>query len=120
MCEKRAGEINDDYDPETGKCLGTGSDAAVVRGVERQSGEWHAIKYISKESDDPTGAREKNLTIRVQHPNVVKLLAYYAPTNARPQAALVMPEADFNLYEYIYRSHGRPRPPESVYVDIAA
>jgi len=50
----------------------------------------------------------------------MKLLAYYAPTEARPTAALVMQEADFSLHEYIYRSRGRTRPPESVGVDIAA
>ena len=103
-----------------GKILGRGTDGGVMRGEERKSGEWHALKYLSTKGRDPTGAREKLFMTRAQHPNVVKLLAYYAPTRARLKAVLVMPEADFSLHEYICRSRGRTRPPESVDVDIAA
>ena len=112
--------LSDNYDLDTVKLLGQGSDATVQRAVERKSGEWHAIKLIRAGTDDPNGAREQAMMRRVQHPHVMKLLAYYAPTEARPTAALVMQEADFSLYEYIYRSIGRTRPPESVGVDIAA
>ena len=112
--------LSDNYDLDTVKLLGQGSDATVQRAVERKSGEWHAIKLIRAGTDDPNGAREQAMMRRVQHPHVMKLLAYYAPTEARPTAALVMQEEDFSLHEYIYRSIGRTRPPESVGVDIAA
>ena len=109
-----AGEIRDDYELRTTISLGTLAGARVMRGVARKSGQWHAIKFIS---------HEKLLMTRVRHPNVVKLLAYYEPTKAKPEAALVMPEADFTLHEYIYRSFGRTwlsSSAESVRVDIAA
>ena len=61
-------KLSDNYDLRTGSVLGRGTDGSVIRGVERKSGKWHAIKFISRDSDDPTGAREKALTTRVQHP----------------------------------------------------
>ena len=112
--------LSEDYDLLTVKLLGKGTEATVQRGVKRKSGEWHAIKFIKAGSNDHNGSREQAMMRRVQHPHVMKLLAYYAPTKARPAAALVMPEADFSLHEYIYRSRGQTRPPESVGVDIAA
>ena len=85
--------LSDNYDLDTVKLLGQGSDATVQRAVERKSGEWHEIKLIRAGTDDPNGAREQAMMRRVQHPHVMKLLAYYAPTEARPAAALVMQEA---------------------------
>ena len=85
--------LSDNYDLDTVKLLGQGSDSTVQRAVERKSGEWHAIKLIRAGTDDPNGAREQAMMRRVQHPHVMKLLAYYAPTEARPAAALVMQEA---------------------------
>ena len=58
-----AGEIRDDYELRTTISLGTLAGARVISGVERKSGQWHAIKFISSKSDDPTGAREKALTL---------------------------------------------------------
>ena len=99
---------------------GSGGDGGVIRGVERKSREWHALKFIPTKAHDPSGARERALLARLQHPNVVKLLRCYEPAPERPRTVLVMPEADFTLYQYINRSRGRTRPPESVGIDIAA
>ena len=97
--------LTDDYELMDGKVvLGRGGDGGVLRGIKRKSGEWHAIKFVSTKGDDHIGAREKAAMNRLAHPHVAKLLAYYAPTKSRPRAALVMPEADFTLHDYIQRS----------------
>ena len=67
--------LSDDYDLMTGKLLSRGTDGGVLRGIERKSGEWHAIKFVSTKSDDHNGAREKATMNRLAHPHVAKLLA---------------------------------------------
>ena len=109
-----------DYSVRKDKPLGAGADGGVVRGVLRQTGEWHALKFVSSEAYDPQARAEIHILQRVQHPNVVKLLKVYEPTKVRKNLVLAMPEADFTLWDFMRRSTATPRLTECVLMDIAS
>lgn len=97
--------------------LGQGADGSVVRGVERETGCWHALKYLSRYGYCP--AREVQVLQKVQHPNVVKLIQAFPPAGSRQQWVLAMPEADFTLQEFTARSRGTGRLTGALAEDLA-
>ena len=60
------------YDIRRHDFLGQGADGSVVRGVERATGQWHALKFLSRSGYDPQG--EVKALQKVKHPNVIELL----------------------------------------------
>ena len=85
--------------------------------MQRVSGQWHALKLLSRSGYDPEG-EVKGLR-RVQHYNVVELLEVFAPAlPQRPHWVLVMPEADFSLAVFLGKSHGTGRVTVHVAFDI--
>ena len=55
------------------KLLGAGDDGGVVRGVDRVTGEWHALKYIS--SSAHSGELEIEILRGLQPPNIINMMA---------------------------------------------
>ncbi len=68
--------LTDKYYINIKKLLGSGADGGVVRGVDRVTGEWHALKYIS--SSAHSGELEIKILRGLQHPNIINMLAVYA------------------------------------------
>ena len=97
--------------------LGSGAGGGVVRGVDKETQEWHALKFLSRNAYDPQ--REMDTWQTLKHPNIVSLLRAFAPVGTRPHWVLAMPEADFTLYEYMRRSSGQARATEEVVSDLA-
>ena len=89
--------------------LALGPDAGVVRGINRQNGELHALKFISVSRKAYSTQREVELLRRVTHPNVVRLVEVFQPSGTRPNVVFSMPEADCTLQSYLQRSHGYGR-----------
>ena len=95
--------------------LGSGADGGVVRGQVRQgpnSGEWHALKYISMDAYHQSRERD---TIHLQaapHPNIVLLISTFDPfPSTRPQWVLAFPEADMDCQAFLAR-HRRVMTPK--------
>ena len=96
--------------------LGSGADGGVVRGQVRQgpnSGEWHALKYISRDAYHQS--RERDTLIHLQaapHPNIVLLISTFDPfPSTRPQWVLAFPEADMDCQAFLAR-HRRVMTPK--------
>jgi serine/threonine protein kinase len=106
------------YHIDRNKILGAGADGGVVRGVDRVTGEWHALKYIS--SSAHSGALEIEILRGLQHPNIIHMLAVYAPACARRHTVIAVEEADFTLTQYLQRSRGRARLTATVQKDLAS
>ena len=106
------------YHIDRRKLLGAGADGGVVRGVDRVTGEWHALKYIS--SSAHSGELEIEILRGLQHPNIINMLAVYAPERSRRQTVIAVEEADFTLTEYLQRSRGRSRHTATVQKDLAS
>ena len=87
-----------------GKMLGSGADGGVVRGVVKETGEWHALKFLSSAAYSPQ--RELNILQKLQHENIVPVLQVFAPAASRQHWVFAMPEADFTLHEFLCRSRG--------------
>ena len=85
--------------------LGQGADGWVLRGVHRGSGQWHALKYLSRKAYDVEG--EVKALQSVQNDNVVEVLRVYAPAPQRPWMVMAMPEADFSLMAFLGKSKGK-------------
>jgi serine/threonine protein kinase len=100
------------------KLLGSGADGGVVRGVDRVTGEWHALKYIS--SSAHSGELEIEILRGLRHPNIINMLAVYAPERSRRHTVIAVKEADFTLTEYLQRSIGRSRLTATVQKDLAS
>ncbi len=97
--------------------LGHGADGGVVRGVDKETDQWHALKFLSRDAYAPQ--REVDTWRMLKHPNIVSLLRVFALAGTRPHWVLAMPEADFTLHEYIRRSLGQARATEDVVRDLA-
>lgn len=99
--------------------LGSGADGGVVRGIDRSSGELRALKYMSSRSYSPEQEVEL-LTSLPQHANVINIIDVFPPCNPRRHLVMVMPEADFNLHDYLQRSKGRSRITAGVLRDLGS
>ena len=89
-----------------------------MRGVDKETQEWHALKFLSRNAYDPQ--REIDTWQTLKHLNIVSLLRAFAPVGTRPHWVLAMPEADFTLHEYMRRSlGGQARATEDVVTDLA-
>ena len=89
-----------------------------MRGILRKTGEWHALKFVSRDSYLRADA-EAAILQQVRHPNVVPLIESFKPTPGRPWWVLAMPEADFTLHDYLQRSVGTDRASPPVVRDLA-
>ena len=88
--------LYDQYVVQKEALLGHGADGGVVRGVDKQTLQWHALKYLSRHAYSPQ--REVDTMRMLKHPNIVSLLRAFAPAGTpRPQWVLAMPGADFTL-----------------------
>ena len=90
------------YNVDLKLVLGSGADGGVVRGVDRLTNVWHAMKYMSRDAYSPKS--EMDILSKLKHPNIVPVLGVYAPHISRRHWVMVMPEADFNLNDYMARS----------------
>ena len=54
------------------KSLGSGADGGVIRGVVKETGEWHALKILSTVAYSPQ--RELDILQKMQHENIVPVL----------------------------------------------
>ena len=85
--------------------LGRGSDGSVVKGFHKCSNEWHALKYVSRQSfngEDPK--HEVRVLQRLKHPNIISVLHFFSGNSKRPNLVMCMPEADMSLYDYMRRT----------------
>ena len=106
------------YDVLRHDFLGQGADGFVVRGVHRASGEWHALKFMSRKAYDADG--EVKALQNIKHYNVVEVLDVFAAAPPeRPWVVMAMPEADFSLMAYLGKSKGTARLTGHVAIDIA-
>ena len=83
-----------------------------MRGVDKDTGEWHALKFMSRDAYSPR--KELEILSAMKHPNIIPCLGVYEPTRGRKRWVLATPEADFNLHEYLQRSRGLGRCSEEV------
>ena len=91
-----------EYSTRRFQILGEGADGGVIRGIQRASGHWHALKFMSRQAYNPK--KEIDLLRRCDHANVLPLLATFPPhPPTRAWWVLVTPEADANLLEFIRR-----------------
>ena len=99
--------------------IGQGADGGVVRGIDKETNEWHALKYLSRGGYGPE--REIEALRKVAgHPNIVSLQGVFEPFGKRPQWVLAMVEADFTLHAFLQRSRGRRRLTEVVFRSLVA
>ena len=79
-----------------------------MRGIEKKTKQWHALKCLSRASYAPQ--REIDALQKVSgHPNIVSFQGVFAPVGKRPQWVLAMIEDDFTLHDYLQRSRGQLR-----------
>ena len=69
--------IENDYDIDSTKPLGTGAFGVVVAGVNRVSSRPFAIKFINKFSHLARIEREIKLMTDIDHANVLRLFSVY-------------------------------------------
>ena len=105
----------------TRELLGCGADGGVVRGVLRKTGEWHALKFVSRggyHGDDP--GHEVEMLQQFDHPNIVRVLNSFPSCRQRPNFVMCMPEADCDLADFIGRSicGGRTRMTPDIVQDL--
>ncbi len=84
--------------------LGKGAHGEVRVLELRSTGEWHAAKYFTHQTD---GEHEADLLKDLQHPGIIKLKQVYMPTHARAQIVLTFPTADTDLYRLMQRRPDR-------------
>jgi hypothetical protein len=66
------------YHVKTSIVLGDGADGGVVRGVDKDTGEWHALKFMSRDAYSPR--KELEILSAMKHPNIIPCLGVYEPS----------------------------------------
>ena len=89
--------------------LGRGSDGMVVRGEQRTTGAWHALKWVEP-GRGAHASREVAVLSKLDHPNIVKLLQVFPACAGREATVLAFPVADTDLYALLRRRGGLVSP----------
>ena len=97
------------YDVRTKWLLGKGADGGVLRGIQKSTGVFRALKFQSRTAW--SADKELEVLRAMSHPNVASLIEWFEPSSdgKRPQRVLVFAETDTDLFSFL----GRHRPAAS-------
>ena len=87
---------------------GEGGYSKVLLAASRDSGVWHALKYLDIEKTRPEDAeREVDILNSLDHPHIIKLLHTFPPhVPHRLQWVLALPAADTDLAAFLSKRGG--------------
>jgi hypothetical protein len=98
--------VEDDYDVDSTKPLGTGAFGVVVSGVNRVSSRTFAMKFINKFSHLTRIEREIKLMTDIDHANVIRLFSVYDSDSqvCFPYLAVDMYVSTCNIHFFFFLS----------------
>ena len=87
---------------------GAGGYSKVLLAASRDSGVWHALKYLDRHKTQQEAAeREADILNSLDHPNIIKLLRLFPPhVPHRLQWVLAQPAADTDLAVFLSKRGG--------------